>query len=66
MAQARGAGKRSFTSLHLEPLAPNAMRELLEGLVPGLPAAATKTIVGRADGMPLYAVETVLMLSACV
>src|SRR5947207_6087252 len=59
-----GAGKRSFTSLHLEPLAPNAMRELLEGLVPGLPAAATKTIVGRADGIPLYAVETVRMLLA--
>src|SRR5206468_323525 len=30
----------------------------------GLPAAATKTIVGRADGMPLYAVETVRMLLA--
>ena len=59
-----GAGKRSFTSLHLEPLLPDAMRALLEGLVPGLPAAAVKTIVGRADGIPLYAVETVRMLLA--
>jgi class 3 adenylate cyclase/tetratricopeptide (TPR) repeat protein len=59
-----GAGKRSFTSLHLEPLPSDAMRELLEGLVPGLPATAVKTIVERADGIPLYAVETVRMLLA--
>ncbi len=59
-----GAGKRSFTSIYLEPLAPAAMRELLAGLVPGLPAAAVKAIVERADGIPLYAVETVRMLLA--
>jgi class 3 adenylate cyclase/tetratricopeptide (TPR) repeat protein len=59
-----GAATRSFTSLHLEPLTPEAMRELLEGLVPGLPATATATIIGRAEGMPLYAVETVRMLLA--
>ncbi len=59
-----GAGKRSFTSLHLEPLPAEAMRELLDGLVPGLAAAAVKTIVARADGIPLYAVETVRMLLA--
>ncbi|HXR27492.1 MAG TPA: adenylate/guanylate cyclase domain-containing protein, partial [Candidatus Baltobacteraceae bacterium] len=59
-----GAGKRSFTSLYLEPLPEAAMRELLIGLVPGLPAEATKAIVARADGMPLYAVETVRMLVA--
>ncbi len=59
-----GAGKRNFTSLYLEPLSPAAMRELLAGLVPGLPAAAVKAIVDRADGMPLYAVETVRMLLA--
>ena len=34
------AGKRNFTSLHLEPLSEPAMRELLEGLVPGLPEGA--------------------------
>ena len=59
-----GAGKRSFTSIHLEPLSTAAMRELLAGLVPGLPAHARDAIVARADGVPLYAVETVRMLLA--
>jgi tetratricopeptide (TPR) repeat protein len=40
------------------------MRELLAGLVPGLPEGAVRTIVSRADGIPLYAVETVRMLLA--
>jgi len=59
-----GAGKRNFTSLYLEPLDAEAMRELLAGLVPGLPAGAVGAIVARADGIPLYAVETVRMLVA--
>ncbi len=59
-----GAAKRNFTSLYLEPLAAPAMHELLTGLVPGLPQAAQKAIVARADGVPLYAVETVRMLLA--
>jgi class 3 adenylate cyclase/tetratricopeptide (TPR) repeat protein len=59
-----GAGKRHFTSLFLEPLSEPAMRELLLGLVPGLPDAAVRLIVARADGIPLYAVETVRMLLA--
>jgi len=59
-----GAGMRSFTSIHLEPLSTEAMRELLGGLVPGLPTRARDTIVGRADGIPLYAVETIRMLLA--
>ena len=59
-----GAGKRSFTSIYLEPLPVEAMRELLAGLVPGLPGAARDAIVARADGIPLYAVETVRMLLA--
>ncbi|MDP9242569.1 MAG: AAA family ATPase, partial [Actinomycetota bacterium] len=32
-----GAGKRNFTSLYLEPLSEGSMRELLTGVVPGLP-----------------------------
>ena len=40
------------------------MRALLTGLVPGLPEEATRSIVARADGIPLYAVETVRMLLA--
>ena len=59
-----GAGKRNFSSVYLEPLTEGAMRELLAGLVPGLPETAMRTIVARADGVPLYAVETVRMLVA--
>ncbi|HXX61295.1 MAG TPA: adenylate/guanylate cyclase domain-containing protein, partial [Candidatus Sulfotelmatobacter sp.] len=59
-----GAGKRNFVNVSLEPLAEPAMRELLAGLVPGLPEPAVKAIVARADGVPLYAVETVRMLLA--
>ena len=59
-----GAGTRNFSSLHLEPLPEAAMRELLAGLVPGLPEPAVHAIVARADGVPLYAVETVRMLVA--
>ena len=57
-----GAGQRGFTSLGLEPLTDAEMLELLGGLVPGLPEAAARTIVDRAEGIPLYAVETVRML----
>jgi class 3 adenylate cyclase/tetratricopeptide (TPR) repeat protein len=59
-----GAGKRNFTSQYLEPLGEADMRELLAGLVPGLPEQAVATIVARADGIPLYAVETVRSLVA--
>src|SRR3989442_7722390 len=57
-----GAGQRSFTSLYLEPLSEGAMHELLTGLVPGLPAELRDRILARAEGVPLYAVETVRML----
>ena len=59
-----GAGKRNFNSIHLEPLPEAAMRELLVGLIPTLPEPAIRAIVARADGIPLYAVETVRMLLA--
>ena len=59
-----GAAKRTFTAMYLEPLPPAAMRALLAGLVPGLPDATVEAIVERADGIPLYAVETVRMLLA--
>jgi class 3 adenylate cyclase/tetratricopeptide (TPR) repeat protein len=57
-----GAGQRSFTSLSLEPLPEPAMEELLAGLVPGLPDGLRAQILARAEGVPLYAVETVRML----
>ncbi len=57
-----GSGRRNFTSIYLEPLQPAAMEELLSGLVPGLPEDARRQILERAEGIPLYAVETVRML----
>ena len=57
-----GANLRNFTSLALEPLSDDAIDELLRGLVPGLPDDGINRIRERADGIPLYAVETVRML----
>ena len=57
-----GSGVRNVTRINLEPLTADQMRELLDGLVPGLPANVLRQIVERAEGIPLYAVETVRML----
>jgi tetratricopeptide (TPR) repeat protein len=57
-----GAHSRSSTTLVLEPLSDAAMDALLDGLVPGLPDEVRTQIRERADGIPLYAVETVRML----
>ena len=57
-----GAGLRNFTSLHLEALSDAAMRALLGGFVTGLPVEVTDRVLERADGVPLYAVETIRML----
>ncbi len=57
-----GSARRGFTSVYLEPLSEAAMRDLLAGLVPGLPESTVKAVVSQAEGVPLYAVETVRML----
>jgi class 3 adenylate cyclase/tetratricopeptide (TPR) repeat protein len=57
-----GTSGRNGTTLSLEPLAPAAMEELLDGFVPGLPDDLQARILERAEGVPLYAVETVRML----
>ena len=57
-----GAGRRSFTSLFLEPLDAREIDALLCGLAPGLPDELRVRIGVRAEGVPLYAVETVRML----
>jgi class 3 adenylate cyclase/tetratricopeptide (TPR) repeat protein len=57
-----GAGRRAFSALYLEPLSERTMQELLAGLVPGLPEELRARILARAEGVPLYAVETVRML----
>ena len=58
-----GAGKRSFTSLYLEPLSADGDGRAAHRARPraaGRPARAR--ILDRAEGVPLYAVETVRML----
>ncbi|MFL5799517.1 MAG: ATP-binding protein [Actinomycetota bacterium] len=57
-----GSGRRNFTSVYLGPLPADAMDDLLQGLVPGLPPELRGRILDRAEGVPLYAVETVRML----
>ncbi|HEX2051213.1 MAG TPA: adenylate/guanylate cyclase domain-containing protein, partial [Actinomycetota bacterium] len=57
-----GANRHGSTSLSLEPLADDAMRELLRGMVPGVPDELVERIRERAEGIPLYAVETARML----
>ena len=57
-----GSGGRNSTTLSVEPLSEQAMDELLEGLVPGLSEDLRAAILARAEGVPLYAVETVRML----
>src|SRR5204863_157092 len=54
--------RSGWPSLALEPLENEAMLEVLGGLVPGLPDELVDQIVERAEGVPLYAVETVRML----
>ena len=53
---------RSAATLPLDPLSNDAMDELLIGLVPGLPDDVRRRLRDAADGIPLYAVETVRML----
>jgi tetratricopeptide (TPR) repeat protein len=57
-----GVGSRTFSAIYLEPLSEQAMQQLLAGLVPGLPHELRARILARAEGVPLYAVETVRML----
>jgi tetratricopeptide (TPR) repeat protein len=57
-----GQGSRNQTTLFLEPLSEQSMKALLEGFVPGLPEELGAQILARAEGIPLYAVETVRML----
>ena len=56
------AASRNATTLALEPLTQPAMEQLLDGFVPGLPDDLRAGILERAEGIPLYAVETVRML----
>src|SRR4051794_11625801 len=58
-----GAGQRNYTALHLDPLSEAPMTELVTGFVSGLATEDASRIVARAEGVPLYAVETIRMLA---
>jgi class 3 adenylate cyclase/tetratricopeptide (TPR) repeat protein len=53
---------RNRSVLTLDPLDPASMDDLTEALVPGMPAAARAAITGQAQGLPLFAVETIRAL----
>lgn len=55
-------GGRRSTPLRLEPLPDHSMGQLVDGLVGGLPDEVRRGLVQRAEGIPLYAVETVRAL----
>jgi class 3 adenylate cyclase/tetratricopeptide (TPR) repeat protein len=55
-------GVRNAASLALKPLSEGEMAALLDGYAPGLPEGLRQQVLDRAQGVPLYAVETVRML----
>ena len=64
LGQARpgfGAG-RNRSMLTLDPLDTASMGRLVDALVPAMPAAAQAKIISQAQGIPLFAVETVRSL----
>ena len=56
-----GSG-RNRVSITLDPLDPTSMDALVDALIPGSPAPARSMIVDRAQGIPLYAVESIRAL----
>jgi class 3 adenylate cyclase/predicted ATPase len=64
LGQARpgfGTG-RNRTALTLDPLDAASMDMLVEALVPGMPPAARAAVTAQAQGIPLFAVETIRSL----
>ena len=57
-----GIGVRNASAVHLDPLTDDEMAAMLTGFVVGLPTPAVDELVRRAEGVPLYGVETVRML----
>jgi class 3 adenylate cyclase/predicted ATPase len=64
LGQARpgfGTG-RNRSTLTLDPLDQTSMDQLVQALVPGMPAPARAAVTAQAQGIPLFAVETVRSL----
>jgi len=59
-----GSGVRSSSTLHLDRLADADIEAMVTGYVDGLPLDGLARIVSRAEGVPMYAVETVRMLAS--
>ncbi len=59
--QGFGTG-RNRTTLTLDPLDPASMDKLVDALVPDMPRAARGAVTRQAQGIPLFAVETVRSL----
>ena len=57
------AARRGATVLQLEPLDAAAMGELLDTLVEGLPRPVRTQVIARAEGIALYAIETIRALA---
>ncbi len=55
-------GGRNRVTLTLDPLDTASMDALVDALVPGTPPAVRSKITGQAQGIPLFAVETVRAL----
>jgi class 3 adenylate cyclase/tetratricopeptide (TPR) repeat protein len=53
---------RNRSTLTLDPLDPTSMDRLVDSLVPGMPVLARSRITSQAQGIPLFAVETVRSL----
>ncbi|MGH7697155.1 MAG: ATP-binding protein, partial [Candidatus Dormibacteria bacterium] len=56
-------GRSQATALELDRLEDAEIGLLLDDLIPGMPPASRRLVIGRAEGLPLYAVETVQMLT---
>jgi class 3 adenylate cyclase/tetratricopeptide (TPR) repeat protein len=64
LGQARpgfGTG-RNRSTLTLDPLDPTSMDRLVAELVPGMPGPARDAVTAHAEGLPLFAVETIRSL----
>ena len=54
--------QRNATVLHLDRLPDERIEDMVTAMVDGLPDAARKALASRAEGVPLFAIETVRML----
>jgi tetratricopeptide (TPR) repeat protein len=58
-----GGGKRNYSGLYLDPLAPSENEAMLDDLLPAeLPVELKREIVERSEGNPLFTEEIVRML----